>query len=576
MLKKKLILPVLMLGSLLCMMDVSVMTILLPEIQNAFNQSLENLSWTINIYTIVFATLIIPFGRIAERIGQNKFVFIGLFVFGLGSLLSGYSPNLTFMLVARFIQSVGASAIIPTSMVIGISNFSVEKRHKVVGALAGSQGLAVAIGPSFGGWISQSWGWNWVFYVNVPIVILAMIIFAMILPMKNEKTSPIKIDYLGSILSMITLFSLSLGLIQGNKWGWSSVAIISLFIISAIAFITFITVEMKLEHPMIDMNLFKERNFNGAGLSLVSANFLLGGFVALIPTFLTKIHGESELQAALLITPYSIAVMFSTILSSLLIKRVNKKLFIFLGFISIAIGYYFFSIIPVDNNFKNLLIGAIILGIGYGMVAATANILAVANFKGSLLTESQSVANVLRQIGMVLAIAIFMTILSGNVQTAKTNTITYAHNQITKIDLPSDKKQTIRNKIDDKLDTKSNKVNNVNSSVSFTPVKVNADKRNKIINQIYLKKMAAINHQTIMPQNFKQILKANITKDVNRKIDAKVNKVNRNVNNLISDVKQHIKHQMNDAFLNVYRIMMWLPIISVLTIPIFKFRTKRK
>jgi MFS family permease len=148
-------LPVLLLGNLLCMMDTSIMTIILPQLQSAFNESLSNLSWALNIYTIIFAVLIIPFGRLAERIGRNKFVFGSLIIFGIGSLLSGLAPNLSWMLAARAIQSIGAAGIIPTSMVIGLENSNQVNRNKVVAALAGIQGLAVALGPTIGGIVTH-------------------------------------------------------------------------------------------------------------------------------------------------------------------------------------------------------------------------------------------------------------------------------------------------------------------------------------------------------------------------------------------------------------------------------------
>lgn len=154
--------------------------------------------------------------------------------------------------------------------------------------------------------------------------------------MHKEKANKTKIDYIGSILSMITLFSLSLALIQGNNWGWNSILVISFFLVSIFSFIIFIFIELKINNPMINMKLFKSRNFNGSSFSLILSNFLLGGFAALIPTYLTRIHGENELNAALIITPYSIAVMISTIISSLLIKKLNKKMFLSFGFILIV------------------------------------------------------------------------------------------------------------------------------------------------------------------------------------------------------------------------------------------------
>ncbi|MGP3640225.1 MFS transporter [Lentilactobacillus hilgardii] len=476
--KLKYVLPILLLGNLLCMMDVSIMTIVLPEIQTAFKVSLSDLSWALNVYTIVFATFIIPFGRFAEKIGRNKFVFIGLIVFGIGSLLTGLSTNLSLMLIARIIQSIGAASIIPTSMVIGLELSNRQNRHKIVAALAGVQGLAVALGPSIGGAVSQYWGWRWVFFINIPLVILDLLIYPFILSMKNEPKSNLQIDWIGALLSIIMLFSLSLGLIKGNTWRWQSSSIVGLFIAASVSFSAFVLIEQKLKSPMINMSLFKSRNFVGSGMALVLCNFFLGGMAILIPTFLTRIYGESELHAALLITPYSVAVMFSVIGTSLFVKRVNNKLLISGGFILIGISYYLLSEMKLDQNYTEMIIAAVTLGIGYGLVAATANILAVADFHGSLLTDSQSVANVLRQVGMVLAIAIFMTVLSNNIVNAKQETLTYSKQQIARMTLSNQKRTLLMNRLQHKLNPENTAVTNSQHELKFQHVSV-SNKKNK-------------------------------------------------------------------------------------------------
>lgn len=479
-------LPVLLLGNLLCMMDTSIMTIILPQLQSAFNESLSNLSWALNIYTIIFAVLIIPFGRLAERIGRNKFVFGSLIIFGIGSLLSGLAPNLNWMLAARAIQSIGAAGIIPTSMVIGLENSNQVNRNKVVAALAGIQGLAVALGPTIGGIVTQFWGWRWVFLINLPLVLLDLVLFLWVFPLKNESTSKTSIDWLGAGLSMTILFCLSLALIQGNKWGWQSSVIISLLISSELLLIVFLVWEKSQKNPMIDLSLFKSRNFNGAGLALILCNYFLGGMAVLIPTFLTKIQGESELKAALLITPYSLAVMISVIMTSLAVKKINNQLLISCGLLTIALSYYLFAHLNVAANYRQLIIADIVLGTGYGLVAATANILAVADFHGSKLTTSQSVANVLRQIGMVLAIAIFTAILTSNVQSAKQKTATYAVQQTQSLNFSTSQQAKLKFTIRKKL---LNNQTQFKQKFKFSKIAINQNKEQRLINQIYYRQL---------------------------------------------------------------------------------------
>ncbi|MFT8447456.1 MAG: MFS transporter [Liquorilactobacillus nagelii] len=571
-------LPVLLLGNLLCMMDTSIMTIILPQLQSAFNESLSNLSWALNIYTIIFAVLIIPFGRLAERIGRNKFVFGSLIIFGIGSLLSGLAPNLSWMLAARAIQSIGAAGIIPTSMVIGLENSNQVNRNKVVAALAGIQGLAVALGPTTGGIVTQFWGWRWVFLINLPLVLLDLVLFLWVFPLKNESTSKTSIDWLGAGLSMTILFCLSLALIQGNKWGWQSSVIISLLISSELLLIVFLVWEKSQKNPMIDLSLFKSRNFNGAGLALILCNYFLGGMAVLIPTFLTKIQGESELKAALLITPYSLAVMISVIMTSLAVKKINNQLLISCGLLTIALSYYLFAHLNVAANYRQLIIADIVLGTGYGLVAATANILAVADFHGSKLTTSQSVANVLRQIGMVLAIAIFTAILTSNVQSAKQKTATYAVQQTQSLNFSTSQQAKLKFTIRKKL---LNNQTQFKQKFKFSKIAINQNKEQRLINQIYYRQLQILSVRdqlaiNKLPPKIKNQLKVQVVRNVKMTIIQKEEKFQKKLGKLVRRTKVELKNQLSTAFLNVYAVMFWIALSSLLIIPLFKFNYQPK
>lgn len=574
--KIKFVLPVLLLSNLLCMMDVSIVTIVLPEIQSAFHESFSNLSWVLNIYTIIFATLIIPFGRLAQKFGRNKFVFVGLLVFGLGSLLSGLSNDLSFMLFARTVQSAGAAMIIPTSMVIALEISNQSNRNKIVAALAGAQGLAVALGPTVGGILSQYGSWRWVFFINIPLLILDIIFFVLVLPMKNEQKSPSPVDFIGAFISMLMLFSLSFGLIQVNKWGWTSPAILSFLALSFFSFIAFIFFELRQAHPMINMSLFQNRNFNGAGLSLVLCNFLLAGMVVLIPTFLTRIHGQSELNAALLITPYSVTVMFAVILTSLFVKKINNKMIIAMGFVLLAASYYMLANLDLRENYYQLIIADILLGIGYGMVAATANILAVADFHGDRLTDSQSVANVLRQVGMVLSFAVITTMVSANISKAKNDSLDHADQYLQQLDLPARTRNKIDYKINKKLDPKSSQMDS-RQEVKVKKIKVSQRIRTKLKEQAFRKQMLRLAQKSSLPTvSLPLNVQARIKRDVDVKADQKINDsqryINRQLNAFVTDLKSNLKDNLNHAFLDVYKNLLWLPLLSILTIFIYKFK----
>ncbi|MBU7450602.1 MFS transporter [Leuconostoc citreum] len=572
--KLKYVLPILLVGNILCMMDVSIMTIVIPEIQTAFSVSLSDLSWTVNVYTIVFAALIIPFGRLAERCGQHRIVFLGLMTFGFGSLMTGLAPNLAFMLVARGIQSIGAAIIIPTSMVIALDLSNADNRNKVVAALAGSQGLAVALGPAVGGFVAQYLDWRWVFYINLPFIIVLLVIYPFVLNIRRETRRAVKIDWLGASLSCIFLTTLSLGLIKANDWGWTSLTIVTMFIASGLTFILFIVQELHTPSPMINLSLFKNRNFTASGIALLLSNYLLGGMVILIPTLLTKVQGETELNAALLITPYSVSVMLTVIMTSLLIKRINQRILIGLGFIIIAGSYLLIAHLNLSQGYHRLIIADILLGIGYGLVAATANILVASDFHGRALTDSQSVANILRQVGFIIAIALFTSVLSTNINTAKQNTITYAHQQIQTLDIQQALKNKMLTKVDQKLssnDSQSNRANNNTMSISVDTTKI----KHQALDTAYQKQLqlaATQLHTNIdnIPEPVKHIIYQKVSNVALPRIEQDIQQTKNQLNTTISHIKDHFIIESRQAFMSVYQVMIIVPILSLLLLFVFK------
>jgi hypothetical protein len=298
----------------------------------------------------------------------------------------------------------------------------------------------------------------------------------------------------------------------------------------------------------------------------------------LIPTFLTKIQGESELKAALLITPYSLAVMISVIMTSLAVKKINNQLLISCGLLTIALSYYLFAHLNVAANYRQLIIADIVLGTGYGLVAATANILAVADFHGSKLTTSQSVANVLRQIGMVLAIAIFTAILTSNVQSAKQKAATYAVQQTQSLNFSTSQQTKLKFTIRKKL---LNNQTQFKQKFKFSKIAINQNKEQRLINQIYYRQLQILSVRdqlaiNKLPPKLKNQLKVQVVRNVKMTIIQKEEKFQKKLGKLVRRTKVELKNQLSTAFLNVYAVMFWIALSSLLIIPLFKFNYQPK
>lgn len=540
-------------GIFLCMLDTTIMNIALPAIQNGLHVPLNQLSWPLNIYTILFASLTIPLGKLAEKIGMNKFYCWGLCLFIIGSFISGFSKCLNILIIGRGIQSIGAAIIFPLSMTIGINTTSVKARSKIIAALGVTQGLAAALGPVIGGMVTQFWGWKWIFFINIPLMIIALILCVTSFNFK-EKHLTSKIDVLGAILSIISLSTFTLALVQGREWGWKSFTILSLFAISLIFIILFIICEKKSKYPMIPLDLFKNKEFNGAALSIVLSNLFLVAVTVVLPTYFTKLQNKTELEAALLITPISAMIFIFSPIAGVLIDKISPRKIIGIGFTLMTIAFLMFSTINM-NDYKIVIIACLLLGSGYGIIAGPNTVLAASNFTGKLLNASQSVAGVLREVGIVLAVAIYVTGLYNNVATAKDNSINHVYTEVAKLNIPDNKKKIVANK-------SITSIKNENTNSSTETNHFTTEEKNKLIKQNY--------KQVIQGKdNLPIIVKHQIYNSVVNKVNLKIKDINSQINKKITNIKQYTHNQFNKAFVKLYRYSTPFVFLSIFSFLLF-------
>ncbi|WP_265459365.1 MFS transporter [Enterococcus sp. HY326] len=417
---KKLITTVAMsLGIFLVMLDTTIMNIALPAIQKGLAVEFTQLSWALNIYTIIFATLTIPLSKLGDIFGRNKIYLLGLIFFASGSFLSGIAPAFSLLIIGRIISSIGAAIILPLGNTIGISAWKMSDRFKIIAILGLTQGGAAAVGPTLGGILTDLLSWHWIFLTNIPIVLIAIFLSMTALTFK-ENTEKIKIDFLGSSISMLALFSLTLALIKVREWGILNFKSVICFTASLLLGILFIQVERKAKAPMIDLALFKIRSFTTSVIVALVAQFFYIGVVVILPTYLTNALQDTELQAALILLPMSLTVFAFGGLGSLAINKLGPRLLIFIGLLSILLSYVLLVLTGTIGTFY-LSLSILALGIGFGIIAGPINILAASNLNGTLLTSSQSVISVVRQIGSVLGVSIFASLMSANLNQASIN-----------------------------------------------------------------------------------------------------------------------------------------------------------
>ena len=542
-------------GIFLCMLDTTIMNITLPAIQDSLGITLSQLSWALNIYTITFAVMTIPLGRVAEIYGKNKVYILGFIIFCIGSLICSFSLEAYVLIIGRGVQSIGAAIIFPISMVIGISTVSIEKRSKIIAVLGVTQGLSAALGPSIGGLITQYLGWRWVFLINVPISVIAILVSLLCLNIKNEEKIMNKIDYKGAFWCVCFLFSLSLGLTQGNAWGWESFRVVVAFVISIISIVIFIFTEKKADSAMINLNLFKDRQFNASAVTVVFSNLFLIGVTVLLPTFLNRIHGESELRAAILVTPISAMIFVFSPIAGLLVDKVGRRAVIFTGFIAMAMAYYLLYHLDVTNGYTQLIIACLVLGFGYGIIVGPITVLAASSFTGELLTASQSVVGVLRQVGTVLAVAIFVSALTSNIASAKNHILDHVQEEVLKLDIPQEQKDIVLKNTQKNIE--SEKINNGNSGEEKV---ISLEERTVLIRSEIQKADQRLSSKDIKNSATQKAIQDQVTK----KVDDQIADVQKKVNAYAANIQQYSKDQISKAFSNLYGIAVFVILLCSL------------
>ncbi|MDV9115142.1 MFS transporter [Lactiplantibacillus plantarum] len=546
-------------GIFLCILDTTVMNIALPAIQTGLSTDLAHLSWALNIYTVLFASLTIPLGRIADIFGRARLYIIGLIVFVLGSLASGLAVNDMTLIIGRGVQSIGAAIVFPASMTIGIKSVSMNKRNTAIAMLGITQGLAAALGPTIGGVVTQFFSWRGIFLINVPFILLSLILCIKLLDLNESHHKTEKIDFSGSLFSMITLFSLTLLLVKGSDWGWTSAKILGLITICIGALIIFILVESRVAQPMIPLALFKDKQFVGSAIATVSSGMFLAALLVLMPSFFTKVQNKTELIAALMITPASFMIFVWSPISGVLLSKLGPKIVTVTGNVMMILGYVTLSTMN-PNIYWQVFIAALLIGAGYGIVIGPITVLAAGDFTGDLLTASQSVIGVFRQIGTSLAVAIFVSALSTNLITAKSNVWHYAKTEVTALDIsPKAKRDTLAQVRKQLASEKTPKKKQT--------VFINEKEKQHLINKNYqlaIKK----NKLAIAPKNVKQA----VFKQVKEEVTTEVDHSNKVLAVTVANIKNKTKKELTSAFIHPYQFALPFTFLMLLTVFLFKKR----
>jgi len=395
-------------------LDVTIVNIAFPDIRASFaDASLGQLSWILNAYNIVFAALLVPAGRLADRFGRRRTFVAGLLTFLAASVVAGIAPRVEVLVAARVVQAAGAAALVPTSLALLLPEFPLAQRATATGIWGATGAIAAALGPSLGGMLVDAAGWRWVFFVNLAIGLPALIPARRLLAETREPNPGPLPDIAGIGLLVAAVGLLSLGIVKGGEWGWHSGRVAGALAAGVLLLVAFGVRSSRHPAPVVEPALFRVRSFAVANAGMFA--FALGFYATLLTNvlFLTGVWHYSVLKAGFALTPGPLMAALGAPIGGRLADRFGQRVVAVPGGLLFAVGALGLATSTGEHPAyaTHMLPWQIISGFGIGLSFAAWGSAAVAELAPARFATGSAIVGALRQIGAVLGIAILVAVV---------------------------------------------------------------------------------------------------------------------------------------------------------------------
>jgi EmrB/QacA subfamily drug resistance transporter len=403
------------LGTFMSALDGSVVNITLPVVRESFGASVATVEWVVTIYLLVVSGLLLSVGRLGDLRGHRRVYTTGFLIFLLGSVLCGLAPGAGFLVAARAAQAVGASMLFANSPAILTKSFPPEMRGRALGLQATMTYLGLTVGPSLGGWLTTALGWRSVFYINVPVGLLALALALRFVPRDEGSGRGEGFDLRGALTFTGGLVALLLALNQGHAWGWAAWPTVMLLAGSLVLLGLFVRLERRVAAPMLDLSLFRSRTFTAAAASAVLNYVCVFTVLFLMPFYLQQARGLSPAEAGLLLTAQPMLMAVVAPLSGSLSDRIGTRLPSVVGMGLLGLGLVLLSSLDLESPRAAIVAMLAVAGLGIGIFASPNN----SALMGAAPRHRQGIAAgvlaLARNVGMVIGVglagAVFTTVL---------------------------------------------------------------------------------------------------------------------------------------------------------------------
>jgi MFS transporter, DHA2 family, multidrug resistance protein len=406
------ILAVLVVSLVVVVVDNTVLNVALKTIQVELDASQSDLAWAVNAYTLVFAGLLFTWGIAADRFGRKRILVIGLLLFGGSSLLSAYAGSPGQLIGARGLMGIGAAAVLPATLAIITNVFDAKERGRAIGVWASSVGIAVVIGPVFGGFLLDHFWWGSVFLINVPIVLVGAVLITWLVP-ESRNPNPGRVDAVGVLLSMAGLLLLVYAIIEGGELASIAEPRVYLTMIAGLALLAFfVWYELRSDHPALDVRLFRVRQFSASVATIGLIFFAMLGVLFFMVFYLQYVRGFSPLQAGLWFLPFAVAQMIGAPLSATFVKRFGIRAVTTTGLVLVTMALLGYQLFDINTPMWFLALVFLMQGFGMANIMPPVTTAIMDSLPRERAGVGSAVNNTFRQVGGALGVAVLGSVLS--------------------------------------------------------------------------------------------------------------------------------------------------------------------
>jgi EmrB/QacA subfamily drug resistance transporter len=402
-------------ATFMLLMDITVVNVALPDIQRQLHASFSELQWVVDAYSLMLAALLLTAGSLADLFGRRLVFTSGLVVFTLASLLCGLSGSAVVLDLMRAVQGIGGALMFATSLALLAQEFRGRERGTAFGAWGASIGAAVAVGPLVGGVLTQGLGWEWIFFVNIPVGIACVTLTLLRVP-ETRDPSARGVDWLGVTTFSSALFLLVFALIRGNAEGWGSTLIVGMLAASVVLLVLFFVVELRQQRPMLDLSLFRKPTFAGASVVAFALSASMFAMFLYITLYIQNILGFSPLEAGLRFLPITLVSFFVAPVAGRLAAQWPVRIFLSTGLVLVGTGLLLMGGLSATSRWTHLLVGFVLAGIGIGLINPPLAQTAVGVVPPERSGMGSGINNTFRQVGIATGIAGLGAVFQHNVQ----------------------------------------------------------------------------------------------------------------------------------------------------------------